>query len=85
MPPAETRLHLVPRAPGAGEERSGSHEDVGLTSFLLLVASVPLASAAAGIGRWDATTLGLGTLGVLFAGRELGALVASRWRSGRHP
>jgi hypothetical protein len=62
---------------------SSELDDVGLTVFLFLVAAFPLASVIAGIGRWDQASLGLGTLGVLFAGRELGARVLASWRSRR--
>jgi hypothetical protein len=80
MSPDERHVHVV-RA--AAEEASSELGDVGLTFFLFVVAAFPLASVIAGIGRWGQASLGLGTLGVLLAGRELGALALARWRNGR--
>jgi hypothetical protein len=62
---------------------STGRDDVGLTLMLFLIAALPLASTLAGVGRWDEPSLGLGTVGVLLAGRELGSLVLARWRNGR--
>jgi hypothetical protein len=83
MSPVETHLHVIraPRAPA--EEIPQELDDVGLTLFLFLVAAFPLASAIAGVGRWSQASLGLGTLGVLLAGRELGARALARWRKRR--
>jgi hypothetical protein len=67
----------------AAEEASSALDDVGLTLFLFLVAALPLASVIAGIGRWGQASLGLGTLGVLLAGRELAAQALVRWRDRR--
>lgn len=69
-------------SPTAGAESSSRLEDVGLTLFLLFVAALPVASEIAGIGRWGQGTLGLGTLGICLAGRELGSLLLARWRNG---
>jgi hypothetical protein len=83
----EEHLHLqVVRALPA-ESRTSSSElgDVGLTVMIFLVAALPLVSAMAGIGRWDHVSLGLGTLGVLFAGRELCTWLLATRRRGRRP
>jgi hypothetical protein len=75
--------HLRPVAtPGsrAGRRRPASH-DVGLTLFIFLVAAFPLASAIAGVGAWDPRSLGVGTAGVVLAGRELAAHLVARLRS----
>jgi hypothetical protein len=80
MSPVERHLHVVRTA---ANEASSALDDVGLTLFLFVVAAFPLASVVAGIGRWGQASLGLGTLGVLLAGRELGALALARWRNRR--
>jgi hypothetical protein len=85
MSPAERHLHVVRTSPTAGDEAPSELEDVGLTLAIFLVAAFPLASAMAGIGQWDPGSLGLGTLGVLLAGRELGASLIARCRSRRRP
>lgn len=62
-------LRSVPaETPPPEEGRSpGGHEDLGVVALVLVISLVPLASALAGIGRWDGGTLGLATLGMLFA------------------
>jgi hypothetical protein len=85
MSPVERHLHVARMSRTAAEEASRERKDVGLTLFLFLVAAFPLASEMAGIGRWGQASLGLGTLGVLLAGRELGALALARWRNRRRP
>lgn len=84
MPLAERHLHVVPPSPRPAPP---DHEpgDLGLTALIFVVALLPIACDLAGIGRWSGASLGLGTLGVLLAGRELwGGLVASG-RRGRLP
>jgi hypothetical protein len=83
MSALEKHLHLVRSSAARPEPAPADRADVGLTLFLLLVAALPLASAIAGVGRWDGASLGLGTLGVLLAGRELGSMVVSAWRHRR--
>lgn len=85
MPAMERHLHVVRPSEAEGEAVSSGLEDVGLTLMIFLVAVLPLASALAGIGRWDDASLGLGTLGALLAGRELGAWLLARCRTGRRP
>jgi hypothetical protein len=85
MFPAERHLHLVRAAPAEGEGAARERDDVGVTLVLFLVAALPPASALAGVGRWSEASLGLGTLGVLLAGRELGAQLLARCRRGRRP
>jgi hypothetical protein len=80
----DPRLHLVPPASERGGPlRSGA--DVGVTGMIFLVSAIPLVSALAGVGRWDPASLGLGTLGVLLAGRELAAGLLAARRTRRHP
>jgi hypothetical protein len=83
MSGAQRSLHVVPPRASGDEDVPRDRDDVGLTLMIFLVAAVPLASVAAGIGRWDAASLGLGTLGVLLAGRELYARLVARRGSGR--
>jgi hypothetical protein len=85
MSPAERHLHVVRTSQTAGEEAPSEREDVGLTLAIFFTAALPLASAMAGVGRWDPGSLGLGTLGVVLAGRELGASLLVRCRSRRRP
>lgn len=89
MSAVERHLHVVPPAPPESEAPSEAPsrelEDVGLTMGVFLVAALPLASAIAGVGRWGKGSLGLGTLGVLLAGRELCAWLVARRRSVRRP
>jgi hypothetical protein len=76
-------LHVVSRTdPPSGRRRLADH-DLGLTLAIFLVAAIPLASTFAGLGVWDERSLGLGTLGVLFAGRELLAPLVARLRRER--
>jgi hypothetical protein len=82
MSALERPLHVVRPSSARPTPAPTERSDVGLTVFLLLVAALPLASAVAGVGRWDAASLGLGALGVLLAGRELGSAVLARWRDG---
>jgi hypothetical protein len=80
----ERHLHVVRPGPARGEAAPPRElPDVGVTVMLFLVTALPVASALAGVGRWDDASLGVGTLGVLLTGRELGALALARWRSGR--
>lgn len=83
MSPAERHLHVVPMSRTAAEGASTERDDLGLTLILFLVAALPPTSAMAGLGRWDASSLGLGTLGVLLLGRELGSQLLARWRNRR--
>ncbi len=56
---------------------------MALVAAIFAVAAVPLACDAAGLGHWGGVSLGLGTLGALFAGRELARSAASAWRARR--
>ncbi len=76
MPPGERQLRLVPACP-PGDARG----DLALTAVIFAIALLPLASALAGVGEWGGGSLGLGTLGVLFAGRELCVRLASLRRA----
>jgi hypothetical protein len=80
----DLHLHVVRTSPPE-REATREREDVGLVAMIFLVSAVPLASVLVGIGRWDHVSLGLGTLGVLFAGRELCTWLVARWRPGRRP
>jgi hypothetical protein len=84
MSPVERHLHLVRTSPAEGEGPAKDRDDVGITLMLFLLSALPPASALAGVGRWSQASLGLGTLGVLLAGRELGALLLARCRRGGH-
>jgi hypothetical protein len=55
--------------------------DFSLTLFILLVSLLPLICLLAGVGSWGPGSLGLGTAGALFAGRELCLHLAARLRS----
>jgi hypothetical protein len=79
----DRHLHVVRPGPAQGEAARRELPDLGVTAMLFLVAALPLASALAGVGKWDEASLGLGTLGVLLAGREIGALLLGTWRNGR--
>lgn len=71
MSARETHLHVV--APCALDEAAASElGDLGLTATIFAVGLLPIACDLAGVGRWGASSLGLGTMGVLLAGRELG-------------
>jgi hypothetical protein len=78
----ERRLRVVGTPMPAGPALS-FFEEVGVTLMIFLVAAVPIASALSGHGRWGDGTLGLATLGVLLAGRDLGARLVTRWRGSR--
>jgi hypothetical protein len=79
-------LHVVRTSPAVrGAAASSEPDDVGLVAMIFLVAALPLVSEVAGIGRWDHLSLGLGTLGVLFAGRELCTWLLATRRRGRRP
>ena len=84
-----SHLELVGPARAAGgpsPAAAGDAGDLGLTATIFAVALLPLACAAAGIGEWGSGSLGLGTAGCLFAGRELWSrLVASRGDRSDHP
>jgi hypothetical protein len=82
MPAAGTNLRVV-HLEGDREAPPTEHVDLGLTAMIFAVALAPLALDAAGLGRWDGTTLGLGTLGILFSGRELARCVAGGRRGRR--
>lgn len=72
MSAPERHLHAVP--PCALEEAvTGELGDLGLTATIFAVALLPIVCDLAGLGRWGGGSLGLGTLGALLAGRELGA------------
>ncbi len=80
MRAAGTHLHVVSPAHEPGRARRDL-ADLGLSTMLFAVSLAPLACDAAGLGRWDGSTLGLGTVGVLVWGRELvHELGALRWR-----
>ena len=83
MSAVEPHLRVVPPVPIESEPVPGELEEVGLLIMIFLVAALPLASAIAGVGRWGDGSLGLGTLGVLLAGRELGAWLLARCRGRR--
>lgn len=73
-----TPSHLAvapPTGAAGGRLRAAAGEagDLGLMATIFAVALLPLACAAAGVGRWGGGTLGLGAVGSLFAGRELWA------------
>jgi hypothetical protein len=53
--------------------------------MILAVAGLPLASELAGVGEWSGASLGLGTLGVVFASRELCRALLEGSRGRRHP
>lgn len=76
---------LRPIPPSGAAERRSDHEDLGLTAGILATSALPLALAGAGLARWEETSVGLGTLGVLFAGRELLRALAARARAGGLP
>jgi hypothetical protein len=82
---AERRLEVVRAPPARDGGDPAPSGDVGLTAMIFLVAALPLASVLAGVGRWDEASLGLGTLGVILAGRELVSWLGARWRSRRRP
>ena len=71
VPPRGAEVIELPAA-------AGDAGDLGLTSTIFAVSLLPLACAAAGIGEWGSGTLGLGTAGCLFAGRELWAWLVAR-------
>lgn len=84
MSTTASHLHLVPSRPAEPDEPSHG-EDVGLTTAILVVAASPVVLAAAGIGPWQDASVGLGTVGVIFAGRELLGSLLARARSRRAP
>lgn len=84
MSTAASHLRLVPAPPVEGED-AAAPGDVGLTAVALVIAALPLALAVAGVGRWDDGSVGLGTVGVIFAGRALLAGLLPRARPGRAP
>ena len=83
MTVVERHLHVVPRSPHERDAPPAAIGDVGVTLMLFVVSALPLMGEAARFGRWSGTSLGLGTLGVLLAGRELWARLVANWRSGR--
>jgi hypothetical protein len=85
MSGVERHLHVVRTSPAEREAVSSAPGDVGLTITIFVVSALPLVSMIAGVGQWGDRSLGLGTLGVLLAGRELGAWLAARCRFGRRP
>lgn len=82
MPLDSAHLHVVLPCPGQQEPRESELGDLGLTATIFAIALLPIACDIAGIGRWGGGSLGLGTLGVLLAGRELWAWLFARCRSG---
>ncbi len=78
MPVLERHLHAVPAT--AHEHATSELGEVGLVATIFAVALLPMVCDLAGIGRWDGASLGLGTLGVLLAGRALGAWLMARAR-----
>jgi hypothetical protein len=70
-----TQLHVVPPLGAVGRTPADGDDvgDLGLTVVIFVTALVPLVCELAGIGHWGDGSLGLGTVGVLFAGRELWA------------
>lgn len=84
MPGVESHLHVVPPCPREDDAPAGDVGDAALVLMIFVVAALPLASALAGLGRWDGGSLGLGTLGVLVTGRELGVWLVARCRTGRN-
>jgi hypothetical protein len=85
MSGVERHLHVVRTSPAEREAVSIAPGDVGLTITILVVSALPLVSMIAGVGQWGDRSLGLGTLGVLLAGRELRAWLVARCGSGRLP
>ena len=85
MTGVERPLRVV--TPGKPEEGAASSglEDLGVTVMIFLVAALPLVSAIAGFGHWSEGSLGLGTVGVLLAGRELCARAFARCSRPRCP
>lgn len=75
--------HLRLVSAHAAEERPLHLEDIGLTALILVVAALPIALAAAGLGRWEDTSVGFGTVGVVFSGRELLGELLLQARAGR--
>ncbi len=61
---------------------TASGGDLALLAFLVLVNLVPIAGSLAG-GRWSQGTVGLATVGVLLAGRELARELRARVRARR--
>jgi hypothetical protein len=89
MPGARPHLHLVepaePPEPVVAERPDGALEDLALTATIFAVSFLPLAGAAAHLGHWGSGTLGLATLGSLFAGRELWNRAVEAIRTWRRP
>jgi hypothetical protein len=81
MPLVDRHLHVVPPFLYQEEPPESELGDVGLTAMIFAIALLPIACDLAGIGRWGDGSLGLGTLGVLLAGRELWAWLVAVVRS----
>lgn len=64
-------LQLVPHPPAPPARAESQLGDLGLTSLIFVVGALPLACELAGLGRWGASSLGLGTAGALLSGREI--------------
>lgn len=74
-----------PRGLPDAHRNDGAAEDLLDVATLFVVALVPLAGAAAHLGRWTQGDLGLATAGSLLAGRALWASAATALRAWRHP
>ncbi len=77
--PTRIRAVALGDAPPADMASGG---DLALLAFLVLVNLVPIAGSLAG-GRWTQGTVGLATVGVLLAGRELARELRARVRARR--
>jgi hypothetical protein len=78
MSAPEKHLHAASPSPPAGDDLPGDLGEVGLVLTILLIGLVPLVGVVAGVGSWDELSVGLGTLGVVFAGWQLWEQVVAR-------
>jgi hypothetical protein len=81
---ATTARHLRLVPPGRDDlapPPAGTAEDLVLDAAIFLVGAVPLVATLAGVGRWGDGSRGIGTIGVLLAGRELWRWAAARVRA----
>ncbi len=64
-------LQLVSPPPPAPVRAESELGDLGLTALIFVLGALPLCCELAGLGRWGASSLGLGTAGALLSGREI--------------